>query len=543
VIVHHFTDTPVDISPLASGKYQLTVTATTTGGVTADATVDFVVDAGPVIRVDSPIEDKAYRSSAPVDVTITDALFGPITPDKVTMSLGQQQLTLAAPSGPGGSQYNATIDFSAFDPPLTGDLLLTVRATNSKGTETVFRRKFVADDKGPLIESTTPAAGALIGRVITISAKVTDPAGVLDSSVVAVVAHGDEMFEIKLLPATGPMAGAGTYLAVFDTSRLPKSALFPSISFRASDSLGNESSVGYLVSLDNTPPIVDLDPPAYVIIRKQNDVFECSWPFDPLGSTLIDGLGNHYVDAVSDLENVPQLFDVRARIEDQGNAPLSGPTDFTPIAGIDDTRVQLLVLVDTTKALVVDTDGDGACDAVNPLLTPTTTPMSLTDALLINMTPLTPTGSADFAGSPVDICAVAGTADKPPDPLCDTTTMTVVIPSHAGTPAIYTVPPVVSDHLQCVGRQFDALGSNVKDGWICLAVAVADRLGNSQVSRPIRVCVDKDGKDGECGPNRPPPPDCTGTQTAAKPLPIVDASKPCHQWRTYIGGDNYLRLR
>jgi hypothetical protein len=543
-VVHHFTDTPVDVAALPGGNYRLQVTASTTGGVTAEETVDFVIDGGPVIRVDSPIEDKAYRSSAPVDVTVTDPLFGPVTPDNVSVWLGQQKLTLAAPSGPGGSQYNATIDFSAYRPPLTGDLLLTVRATNSQGTETVLRRKFVADDQGPLIENTKPTSGQLVGRVITISAKVTDPAGVLDSSVVAVVAHGDDMFEIKLVPDTGPMPAANTYVAVFDTSRLPTNALFPSISFRASDSLGNESSPGYLLSLDNTPPIADLDPPDYIIIRKKDDNFECSRPFDPLGWTQFDGLGNAYVDAVNDLETVPQLFDVRARIEDMGNAPLSGPVDFTPIAGIDDARVQLLVLNDTTQALVVDTDGDGACDALNPLLTPTTNPMSATDALLINLVPLAPGGTADFNHSPIALyCNVAGTDDKSPDSLCDTTPLTMVVPSHAGTPAIYTLPPVASDHLQCVGRQFDTLGNHVKDGWICLAVAVSDGLGNSQVSRPIRVCVDKDGLNGECGAGRPPPPDCTGTLTIARPVPIVNAAQPCRPWRSYGPGDSYLQLR
>jgi hypothetical protein len=101
----------------------------------------------------------------------------------------------------------------------------------------------------------------LIGRVITISAQVEDPAGVLDSSVKAVIAHGDKMFEVKLEPPAAGSTGPVTYSALFDTARLPVNALFPSISFRASDLPGNQSSVGYLVSLDNTPPLADLDPP------------------------------------------------------------------------------------------------------------------------------------------------------------------------------------------------------------------------------------------------------------------------------------------
>jgi hypothetical protein len=405
-----------------------------------------------------------------------------------------------------------------------------VRAANSNGTETVLRRKFVADDKGPVISDTAPAAGSMIGRVVTISAKISDSAGVLDSSIVAVVAHGDVMFEVKLQPA----AAAGSYQALFDTSRLPKNAIFPSISFRASDSLGNESSVGYLLSLDNTPPIADLDPPAFVMERKKNDLIECSWPFDPMGP-----------DAVSDLSTRGQLFDIRARVEDDGNSPLTAGADYIPISGVDDGRVQLLILDDTSRPLVVDTDGDGLCDAVNPLLTPTTTPMSATDALLINMVPINPAGGADFKSSPPDICGNPGTDIKSPDPFCDTSGLLAVIPPHAfgATAAVYGIPPIVNDHAQCLGRQLDALGNHVSDGWICLAVAVADKLGNTQVSRPIRVCVDKDGQGDECGVNRPAPPDCTGTLTAAKPVPQVDATRHCQPWRSFTYGWNYYLPR
>jgi hypothetical protein len=161
------------------------------------------------------------------------------------------------------------------------------------------------------------------------------------------------------------------------------------------------------------------------------------------------------------------------------------------------------------------------------------------------MVPLSPGGGADWAGSPQDICDNPGTEPKHPDPFCDTSGLTVVIPPQAGgaTAAIYTVPPVVSDHLQCLGRQFDSLGNHVNDGWICLAVAVSDKLGNTQVSRPLRVCVDKDGQGNECsGPNRPAPPDCTGTLTAVKPVPMV-SNKPCQAWRNFTTGWNYYRIR
>jgi hypothetical protein len=49
-----------------------------------------------------------------------------------------------------------------------------------------------------------------------------------------------------------------------------------------------------------------------------------------------------------------------------------------------------------------------------------------------------------------------------------------------------------------VGNQFDAFANNVHDGWACMAVRAADKLGNVQVSRVLRVCVDHDGVGNEC---------------------------------------------
>ena len=49
-----------------------------------------------------------------------------------------------------------------------------------------------------------------------------------------------------------------------------------------------------------------------------------------------------------------------------------------------------------------------------------------------------------------------------------------------------------------MGNQFDAFANNVHDGWTCMAVRAADKLGNQQVSRVLRVCVDHDGVGNEC---------------------------------------------
>jgi hypothetical protein len=298
------------------------------------------------------------------------------------------------------------------------------------------------------------------------------------SSVIAVVAHGDVHFEVNLVKGSD-----GIFRHLFDTTQLPTYAIFPSISFRAQDVLGNESSVGYLVSLDNTPPILDLDPPAHFQLVKKSG--ECSWPFDPVGP-----------DAIDDGSVVTQLFDIRARIEDMGNTPITGTADFIPISAVDSATVKVLILDDVTLPLVVDTSDppDGICDDINPDLTPSVSPKTSKEPQLIDMVPM-PAGSGAGDFTPLPDYACSGTDANPPKPLCDTTysalknqVMTYSIGYSANLPAIWTIAPIVNDGLQCAGRQFDA-SNNLRDGWACVAVEASDKMGNKQVSRPIRICV------------------------------------------------------
>ena len=533
VLVYRFADTPVDLAMAASGNYELAVTAITSGGAQTKASVQFQIDAGPSIRIDSPVQDRAYRGSAPVDVTIGDDYFGPVS--EVSMKVGQHTITAAGPGGTSGKQYTATLDFASYIPALEGEQILTVRAKNRNGIEAVVTRKFVSDSKGPIISNAKPIDGQLIGNVITISAEVNDPAGVLASSVVAVFANGPGTEYTIPMNAPAPGVMPPVYSAIFDTRLLPfgENALYPTLSFRASDKLGNESLVGNVLWLDNRPPLAELDPPEMrMLARNEASQLACSWPMDPVGP-----------DAVDDLDIVPQVVDVRARVEDQGNEPLSGNPNYIPISGLD--VVQLLVLDDTTRPLVVNTNpvargnkpADTLCDALNPLLVPTTRPMTSSDALLITMFGIAPAGAPDltnFGGILIgdDRSCFGGGNSKAPDPICATTyagpktkwrilertppmTGPPFVSAHqdsvtlfpgylgvgaSGAPAIWTIPRQESGAANplCGGTQLDTLANFVNDGWACLAVFASDKLGNKQVSRPMRVCVDKDVDGREC---------------------------------------------
>ncbi len=484
-----FSGVPLDLSKVATGSYDLVCTATTVGGTSASAKITLLVDTGPTVVVNSPVEGGYYKGSAPVEVDATQSRFA-IT--SVTMAVGQGSAVELTQTTSG--VYKGTIDFNSFVPPLVGDELVTFRAVDENGTQMVVTRHFISDNTGPSITATVPASGAMIGSVITINATVDDPAGVDPSSVVAVVGNGDVNFEVSLaLPA----AGGNVYSNFFDTTKLPVYALFPTISFRAQDVLGNESAVSYELSLDNTPPTIDLDPP---MIRRVNKDGNCSWLFDPVGP-----------DAVDDGDVVPQLFDVRVRAEDNGNTPLTGEPDWVPIGGVDQSQVQLFILNNTSRPLVVDTSDppDGFCDDINPDLVPTTKPETDVDAQVVNMVAMSPVQNADFSPQPPSVTCSKITTGAPPDPgvFCLTTaniskaqfvpgdptahcyTMTEVLNySGGGLPSIYTIGPIVNDSLQCAGHQFDA-SNNLKDGWTCLAAVARDTLGNKQVSRPIRACV------------------------------------------------------
>jgi len=531
VTTYILNDAAVDLSTVASGLYELRIIASSTGQVTSQASRLLKVDAGPSITVTSPIAMKAYRGSLGIQVRIADPLFGPVS--QVVMSLGAYVIPNVVVSSP-PLDYQVTVTTTDTIPPLDGAQLLKISAQNANGTVNVVTVPFVFDSTGPTISDTLPGTGQMIGGVITIKASVMDPSGVDPTSVIAVMAHGNTQFEVKLVPDGSQ---ANLFKAQFDTRLFDLHAVYPTISFRAADIPGNQSSVGYQVELDNTPPLSDLDPPRQVRLGQKNSTggLECSAAFDPLGS-----------DAISDGDVVTQLFDIRARVEDRGNTPVAGGQDIIPVSLVDPAQVQLLVLDDTSQPLVVDSDGDGLCDKINPLLVPTSLPMSSRDALLVNLAPVPPGGNANFAPDPSLVgnllgCA-QGTAMSPPPPsLCSTTDLAYALSyTEATEPAIWTIPPVVTGSLKCVGLQFDSFANHINDGVACLAVRAADRLGNVQVSKVIRVCIDHDLSKDDCPGFLPITSITAGTSDTGAPITVVATSPSPHGLTT---GDTVLVSR
>ncbi len=313
----------------------------------------------------------------------------------------------------------------------------------------------------------------------------------------------------------------GLYGVLFDTARLtgckepPSTELcvvFPTVSFRASDQVGNETVVGYSFSVDNIAPIADLDPPN-LRDTKLDRVLRCSHEFNPLGND------SHYGDMPNDGRMVPQVFDLRARIQDDGNR--AAGLKLAPISLVDPDATSIYVLDDEAQALVVDTDGDGTCDGINPLLVPTTQPPTENNQVLkIRLGAVPPAGTGDFTPETLALSyCESGIDPARPEPLCTFLQPHIAISYAFGQPAVWSVEPI--NGLRCQGNQFDAWANHIGEGWACIAVGTKDRAGNLSVSAPLRVYIKYD-YDKVARPNlgtsfgaappagAGPPPPCTG---------------------------------
>jgi hypothetical protein len=517
---------PIDLSSVSSGDYQLIVTGNTSGG-TRGMTVSTVrVDAGPRIEIKSPTENGSYKGSVTIQVIIDSAPFGPTM--SVEASIGVLPIALNPTGAP--NTYEALVEFLKLASPLEGDQVLKVAAINVANTRSEERVRFTIDNRGPEITATEPKEGVVVGGIIRLRAKVSDQSGVLGNSVTAVIGNRQDVnFKVDL-KAEGD---TGFYSELFDTARLtsckplPDTSLcivFPNLSFRASDRAGNESFQAYDIAVDNQPPTVDLSPPGDLRIIQYNPEKKklvCSWAFNPIGD--YQRLG----DMPRDLCAAPQVFDVRARIEDDGNR--ADGLKFAPTSGVDPATTTLYVLSETSQALVVDVDGDGVCDSLNPKLIPTTKgPTQSNEVLAVRLAAVPPKGAADFTPDP-SLMTPAGMAAYPactpgdapvgPRRLCGAQPQTIVIgyPAAVGpASSIWSVEPITSAEPWCVGSQFDAFANQIREGWACVAAAATDKLGNTGVSNPLRVWIQNRGLPNtpSCPappPTAPPPPNCTGS--------------------------------
>ncbi|PIE18422.1 MAG: hypothetical protein CSA65_04720 [Proteobacteria bacterium] len=499
----------LDVSKV-QGTTSLIVKAKSASGISNAKATNFTRDPGPQIIFANPPDGSRRKGSVAISLRVEGTAQGPNV-SSFELRIGQLKLNLKEAKLRDTPtelyEYTGVVAFDdpVFSIPLSGQQVLTAIATNNNGATTTSHRVFEVDDAGPTIKVTSHKAGVLIGGVIRIVATVNDPAGVLESSVKVIIGNNLNQRQVALKPKAG---SSGTYEGQFDTRTLASNMLWPVMSFRAADKLGNESTLDFEVGVDNGQPIISFDPPDdYYVAKKDAKKTVCSYPIDPVGD-----------DAASDREAVPQIVTIRARIEDQGNSSTVPSAEWVPIADLDPASIRLYVLDDTSKPLVVDTTGDGFCDAINPEVVPlagSPLPGQAVGVALVSVgsaggAPMLPPRPKDqgFPMNPPSRCDGWGSDTEEPTELCATTKAPLTAPGYTGRtvkpltyvilgdndpgrPALWVPGPVVgADKYKCAGLPFDFVANGIQPGWVCVAGEARDQLGLIGVSKPMRLYYD-----------------------------------------------------
>jgi hypothetical protein len=84
--------------------------------------------------------------------------------------------------------------------------------------------------------------------------------------------------------------------------------------------------------------------------------------------------------------------------------------------------------------------------------------------------------------------------------VCDGSSLTFILPylESQSEPAIWGIPPLAAPPFSdCLGLPFDAGNKGLPAGrTLCVAVVATDKVGNRNVSEPLRICMEK--KPGDC---------------------------------------------
>ncbi|XVV16494.1 S8 family serine peptidase [Actinoplanes sp. CA-131856] len=214
-----------------AGDYKLDVTAfDTTGNTTTASTTVTVDNAAPSAAADVPA-----ATGGPVTVALSDP-----SGDTARMELllnGKVIQTIE--SAPWSIEWTPAVSMT---------YALGVRTTDAVGNSATTTRKVVADLAGPRIAWPTPIASAPLRGTVTANATATDPSGVASVELLA----GDQVIGED---TTGP------YAIEVDTTTLEATQV---LTLRATDKLGNVSTLSRTFTVDNEAPVIDIALPGTV---------------------------------------------------------------------------------------------------------------------------------------------------------------------------------------------------------------------------------------------------------------------------------------
>jgi len=453
--------------------------------------VDTLLDLGPDVRIVSPSVSAAVFSGSMTIRYVLTAL--PVTESDTVDSVpaswqvvvaGQPIESLFEGQTETTATLSATVDFddpTLCETPLDGTYQSSLSIANDRGVTRTETLDFAVDADGPGVTIDEPKLGSVIGGATDLVAKVSDVWGIDPSQVSFYI--GSRKFDMAQVGGS-----PNRLLGSSDANQYPTTIGEVTIVVVAVDIVGNDRVASVTVELDGKPPVLSLDHPRVRERKKTNAGIECSASFNPVARMR---------SATETWSARPHTF---ARIEDRGNPSASY------MAGLDYESAQVWILGDASQALVVDTDGDGVCDSLNPDFLPGNQAGN-TPAVAINLNSLPPTGSAScltgqiFESPGQHGVRISGSATDPADPVCSMTTTPRVIPDNdeptGSTSAIFIKPPITS--FRSTGDPFDWQTSlDGMEGPACLAVHAAGERGSASVSAPIRVCFQKNITNGAC---------------------------------------------
>lgn len=238
---------------LADGPHTLVATATNAAGSASDSVAVTVDTTPPVVAIAAP-PDGALTTEASVLVT------GTVTDASPIASFSLQGIP--TPLAPDGS-------FSATVPLASGSQAITASATDAAG-HTGTAAVGVTRGEAPAISIASPAPGALLaGSPAAISGTVfgTAPVNVVVNGVVAAVTGGSFSASVPLVE------GPNTLVAT------------------ATNAFG-EASASAAVTLDSTPPLVDITSPADGSLTAASSALVTGTVLDasPIASLTVNGV-------------------------------------------------------------------------------------------------------------------------------------------------------------------------------------------------------------------------------------------------------------
>lgn len=511
-----------DISSKSNGTLVFQCTGKDLSTHMASTSMTTLVDRGPTINLKKPQDKHTYALKTPmaIEFEVTPA---PVAEGdekaqltNVTLTIGGVETPVTESSTTPGL-YQTSIDFSDKTKfpvePTTAQL--QVSATNARTPDAatrIARADVMIDGSGPSITVNSPGYATIQRGVVRLEVTVNDPSGIMPGTLIAT---------INTKPYSSWDGTAPKFSQSFDTNQIdPQHQLTQlTVNITAIDNVGNKTDppVSHLFRLDNLPPVISLDPPFIRESRKPNANTYCSQWFDPVGALAANDAPSYPV-----LKKVLSAQVFRALVEDRTNeAPGSR---FLWYSGVNNGSVEMYTQPLIELPLLIDTNGDHICDAINKSddlnIRDEQRVSADKDPVKIKLEPVNAVGTAWFAKtdreeSPSDLTCPndPGGTDDFPGPVCTATEMFRVVSStiQGRPPAVFAFTPSNNPSSgACTGGDWNIQGNTRdREGWLCVAARAVDNIGNVGISAPLRVCFDDSNHangDPDCSVA---PPTCT----------------------------------